>query len=314
MTTIVPREIYLLETFSSVEYLTELRDTWGEMVIHLEGCLERYMSNLPADYRNLPRPEQPDVVWGERVLPNFRATYDSLCSGVISLSHGEARGLYSAHGPNNDFMGQREYSDTWLTSAERDRYGTLLAKSARMAGNICATVEPYWEPRDFENFQRHFGPIDMPAALPAYRLNRGVTVTSEGTVKRNGVYLPDQGKSIAAFIHTEQPAPYATVLIGIQDILDENGTKYDERTETKEQPCVWTLVERDLSATAIRAAPSLVTGRTRRIPGGDACPATGYYFTPARTGSRQQFQQGQIMPTLDSAYGGTIWQWDANQG
>lgn len=76
---------------------------------------------------------------------------------------------------------------------------------------------------------------------------------------------------------------------------------------------MWTLVERDMNATAQRSPPSLVQVATHRIPGDDVCPASGFYFTPAKEGSRQRFEQGQVMPTLDSAYGGTIWQWDADQ-
>lgn len=234
MATIVPHEIYLLETFSSVEYLAQLRDTWGEMVQHLEECLDRFMLNLPANYRNRPLPEQPDAVWGERVLPNFRSTYDALCSGVIALSHGDPDGLYCANRPNNDYMGQREYSDAWLTTGERDRYVKLLEKSARMASNICATVEPYWEPGAFNDFQNNFGPIDMPAVLPAYRLNPGVTVQTDGPVKQTGVYLPDKENSIGAFIPTGKSAPCASVVVCMEDLLDEDGTKYGEQTETED--------------------------------------------------------------------------------
>ena len=146
MSKIVAHEIYFLETFSSVAYLAQLRDTWGEMVRHLEECLDQFMLELPADYRNRQLPEQHDAVWGERVLPNFRSTYDALCSGVIALSHGDADGLYSAHHPSNDYMGQREFSDAWLTAPQRERYRELLEKASRLAGNICATVEAFWEP------------------------------------------------------------------------------------------------------------------------------------------------------------------------
>ena len=313
MVAIVSEQIYLLETFSSVEYLAELRDTWGEMVKHLDECLERYMVNLPANYRNLPGPEQPDVVWGERVLPNFRSSYEALCAGVVALSHGDARGLYAANRPNNDFIGQREYSDSWLTAKDRNYYGRSLAKSARMAGNICATVEMYWEPASFRSFQKDFGPIDMPTVLPAYRLNRGVTVTTDSDVERTGIYLPNIENSIAAFMHVGRSAPKAIVAVGIEDLVDQDGKKYGEQPEIDDLPCTWTLIERDTNASARRSPPSLVQDEKYRIPGGNVCPATGYYFTPAKTGSRQRFQQGQVMPTLDSAYGGTIWQWDTNQ-
>ena len=44
------------------------------------------------------------------------------------------------------------------------------------------------------------------------------------------------------------------------------------------------------------------------------CPKTGFWFTPARAGSRQRFEAGQVMPEIGGDYGATIWQWDELQG
>jgi hypothetical protein len=52
-----------------------------------------------------------------------------------------------------------------------------------------------------------------------------------------------------------------------------------------------------------------------RCDGGQPCLRSGYWWTPAREGSRRHFTQGEIMPEYPgSAYGATIWQWDASQG
>lgn len=66
---IKPAEIFAIDRFSSLEYFGELRDTWGSMVDHVEACLAAFMQNLPSNYRSRALPEQPDIVWGERVLP-----------------------------------------------------------------------------------------------------------------------------------------------------------------------------------------------------------------------------------------------------
>lgn len=51
-----------------------------------------------------------------------------------------------------------------------------------------------------------------------------------------------------------------------------------------------------------------------RVEGGEPCPQTGYWSTPAKQNSRRHFVQGEQMPTFDhSAYGATIWQWSAEQ-
>ena len=49
------------------------------------------------------------------------------------------------------------------------------------------------------------------------------------------------------------------------------------------------------------------------VVGGQPCPKAGYWVTPARIGSRRRFEAGEIMPTFDSDYGSTIWQWDSHQ-
>ena len=53
---------------------------------------------------------------------------------------------------------------------------------------------------------------------------------------------------------------------------------------------------------------------SQRIEGGDLCPQTGYWETPAKLHSRGHFKQGDIMPVFqDSQYGYTIWQWSEQQ-
>jgi tetratricopeptide (TPR) repeat protein len=55
----------------------------------------------------------------------------------------------------------------------------------------------------------------------------------------------------------------------------------------------------------------VVTSRTR-INGGNPCPKSGYWFTPAQVNSLRHFEKGEIMPVLGSDYGDTVWQWDRN--
>ncbi len=51
-----------------------------------------------------------------------------------------------------------------------------------------------------------------------------------------------------------------------------------------------------------------------RVPGGEACPQTSYWTTPAQQDSRRFFTAGQILPKFEhSAYGATIWQWSEEQ-
>ncbi|MCA6215115.1 hypothetical protein KGA65_01050 [Ideonella sp. B7] len=57
-----------------------------------------------------------------------------------------------------------------------------------------------------------------------------------------------------------------------------------------------------------------VAPQNLRCEANHPCPKTGFWFTPARAGSRQRFEAGQVMPEVGGDYGATIWQWDDEQG
>lgn len=47
-----------------------------------------------------------------------------------------------------------------------------------------------------------------------------------------------------------------------------------------------------------------------RVTGGELCPKSGQWFTPAKTDSQAHFAAGTVMPNFpDAQYGLTIWQW-----
>lgn len=305
------QEVYLLERFTSLNYFGELRDTWARMVSHVDGCLAAFMENLPADYRSRPLPEQPDIVWGERVLPNFRHTFHGLCTGFTMLSHGDVAGLHFAHGPHNDFKGQMECWPGWMAEADLNLYCELLHRSTIMAGNICAAEGAYWKPLELSNYSEQRGPLNPPAVWPTYRINRNIAVRTGDKTADSGIYLPDVAESCAEFLSSKYDhAPSAIVFVRMDNLLHPvTGEKYGETPVFEKRNCIWYLVERgegDPQAAMITTTP------VHRVPAGDACPETGFYLTPANQGSRTRFQKGQVMPTLESTYGTTIWQWDGD--
>jgi len=47
-----------------------------------------------------------------------------------------------------------------------------------------------------------------------------------------------------------------------------------------------------------------------KVKGGESCPRTGYWQTPARPDSRQYFKQGDILPTFSELdWGEVYWYW-----
>ena len=313
--TINPREIYLLEKFSSTEYFGELREIWEQMVEHAESCLNSFMKNIPHNYRKQPLYDQPDIVWGHRVLPNFRNTLRSLNDGFILLTHGDLEGLGYAHDPLNDYKGQLDYPADWMPSADRSLFDGLMQKAKHMAHKIVLTEEAFWRPRTLANYNDTVVPIKFPTHWPIYRINKDISVRTGEKTQQSGIYLPDVENSCAEFLSTNRKAaPQAYVLVGFRDLLHpETGEKYDEEAIHEKKDCIWYLVER-ASDPDTDSMPSLHdTQETLRFESGSVCQKAGMYFTPAQVGSRRQFELGEIFPEANSQYGKTIWHWDSHQ-
>ncbi len=83
-----------------------------------------------------------------------------------------------------------------------------------------------------------------------------------------------------------------------------------------ERPCKWHFVEMihgeyDDAPDDTPAAPP---AHRNNVPAGQPCPQAGWWFSPADTLPRRNFQHGEIMPELGSRYGHTFWQWAHDQG
>lgn len=311
------QEIYLIERYISPEYLGELRDMWDDVITHIERCLVSFMQRLPADYRGRPIPQQPDIVWGEHVLPNFRGTRQGLMEGYIKLSHGDLSGLTYAHGPLSDFRGQMEFLSEWMGPVDEAIYGDLLHRSTAMAANIVHTYSANWKPYDLSSWYDDScqGPLKKPLIFPSYRVSQTVKVASGDKLPQPGIYVPDLEHSCAQFLTLPYThAPEASVLVShfdrISGPLDD---EMEEEPEFEKRPCIWRLVERITDTAREPAVPTLIEAKLGRIEGGATCPETGYYFTPARSNSRRKFLRGEPMPDFGAAYGSTIWQWDSDQ-
>lgn len=309
-----PQEIYLLERYISAEYFCELRDTWSQMVAHVESCLDSFMRNLPKDYRKRSLPEQPDIVWGHRVLPNFRSTLQGLNTGFIMLTHGDFKGLSYAWGPKSDFKGQMDFWSGWMVREDENLYGELLHKAVVMASNISTTERAGWEPLELSQYGDYLGPLNPPERWPIYKLDKGVSVVTGDKFERSGIYMPDVENSCSEFLSTSYSvAPTAKVLVRIEPVLDPTtGEKYDEERIFEERNCIWYLVERGAETDVFSEATYSSLQKTGRLEAGEVCPETGFYFTPATPEARRLFKKGEIMPDMVSEYGHTIWQRDGD--
>lgn len=309
-TPLIPQEIYLLERYSSKEYYALARDAWEEMLKYVEGCLDRFTSNLPTNYRSRPLPEQPDIVWGQRVIPNFRDTMQFMYDGYIKRSH-EDWSCYQGFqgGINGDIRGQRDFSTAWFDEVEPnafDTYSDLLHKAGRYADPIWRTAGAYWNlgalTHRYNPDAR--GPMPDVDAWPKYRLNTAVTVQSGDPVPHTGIYLPEIDDSCAQFLIAGDPADKANV-----------GYDPKRMQNVSREPTLWTLVERVPGETVpLEAGLGPVEAPPQRLAAGKQSPRAGYWHTPAKQGSRRYFKQGDVFPEIEgSTYGATFWQWSPDQ-
>jgi len=310
-TPLIPQEIYLLERYSSLEYFGRLRDEFAACVKGAEDALAEFMIHLPPDYRSRRQFEQPDIVWGERIIPNLQWALQGLNDGYVALSRGDADALGMAGNIHTSFASiTRDYSWEWMPEPYRslcDKHETIARK---MSSNINHTQQGNWDLGDL-SFLYHVGArglLDAPPSWPIYRLNPAIRVKTDDKVPQNGVYLPDAPNSCAEFLIEGYEAWEATVMNHPENPQDRSFTR---------QPTFWTLVERiaDSGGGTGCGPQGTIDGQPRRnnVPAGQPCPESGWWFSPAQPGSRRYFKAGSTMPSLGSDYGDTFWQWSPDQ-
>jgi len=314
-TPLIPQEIYLLERYCQPEPFEKMRDAWAEMVKHAEAMLDRFMRQLPPDYRNRPLPNQPDRVWGELVLPNFRDTLQGLNNDYITLTHGDLSALDGASGVASALRGQRmDYPEDWMDEVEAgaaDKFSDLGAEADFLARPIVNTARQDWMSGDLttDYIELVKAPLNPPASWPVYRLNPKVRVKSGDRTPKTGIYLPDIDKSFPALLVAANGLDGVAVEAKIRSIVLPDGSRKHRSATT------WTLVERIAdSGGGIPASNDPIQAGVRlRCGAGNACPREGWWFSPARMNSRRHFAAGEVMPDLGGDYGITIWQWDEQQ-
>ena len=310
-----PQEIFLLEYFSSVEYLRKVRDAWKAFVEHNERCLDEFMHHLPTDLRRRHVSRQGDIVWNSVVMPNFRATLAALEQGCIELANGDPSGYWKGGGVSSDFKGQLEYDREWMSEEDQGIYSTLISAALKLDNNFGYTIMGTWDEGNltYGYAPEAFGPLDLPARIPRYQLDESVQMNTGEEIPMTGIYLPEARNAAARFIYIipsqVEDAPEVTVWT--------EKDEYGDLAADEWQSTRWTLVRRvegefiDVPPEGFFPENSLVTGRCEA---NHRCPGTGYWWTPACENSRRRFEEGEIMPEFpDSQYGSTIWYWDQQQ-
>ncbi|MCO8100550.1 hypothetical protein [Acinetobacter indicus] len=292
-----PQEIYLLERYSSAEYFSELVDAFKNMLDAAENALELFMQDLPYDYRNRHISQQPDVVWGEHVLPNFRSTFESLNYGYKRLLDGDLSALQYAGNVVTDFRGQTaDYPADWMDEENYRKFNDWQNEASTLSSNIKATVFGNWVIGNLSgryNVQAR-GNLDLPKSLPVYRLSPYIYINTGETVSQDGIYVPlieDASAQLMLKGHDAQDA-----LVG----LSKSGLQY-----AREEPTEWILVERIADEGGSLAT---VESTSLKAFAGQNCPQSGYWWSPANQLQSRYFELGEVFPEFENnSWGETIW-------
>jgi len=302
---LIEQEIYLLERYSSLDYFGTMRDHFATMLKASNNALTEFMAKPPPDYRSRHLSQQPDAVWGERIIPNLQWVLDGLNEGYILLSHGDLNALGQANNVTSSFTAiNRDYSWDWMPKTFFDIADQANSEAWIHAMNISATRTAQWCHGDLSLRYNEptRGPLNPPPTWPQYRLNTQVQVKTGDKVPHKGIYVPDIAKHCGQLLLEGQEAWEATAR---QNPDDPNSQSCDYL------PATWTLVERiaDEGGSIPGEEPWRAQAAQRlRCEGGLPCPHEGWWFTPAAEGKRH-FKQGEIMPSIGADYGLTIWQW-----
>lgn len=292
-----PQEIYLIERYSSTEYFKELLDAFKHMLDAAENALELFMQDLPYDYRDKHISQQPDVVWGEHVLPNFRSTLESLHYGYKRLLEGDLSALQYAGNVVTDFRGQTaDYLPDWMDKENYRLFNDWQNEASKLASNIKATVFGNWVTGNLSyryNIKAR-GELNLPSSLPIYHLNPEIKVKTGQTVMQNGIYIPEIQEASAQLLLKGHDAIEA--LVG----LSSSGLQY-----AREESTTWLLVER-----IANEGGSAETIQTENLKGfaGQICQRAGNWWSPANQSQTRYFVQGEVFSEVpNNIWGKTIW-------
>ena len=252
--------------------------------------------NAPdADYRGLV--EQPLGWMSEGQREQWNAAFTKL---------GHACGTGSEVLRNNQTKGSH-----WLNRASIGTNQVYLDRDDGHVGDRARAIR----------YAQEHGLMTAPASFPLHPIDVAESARPGTTCPRTGVWVPKQwyqeGASdfSLAFCIEGHPMQPAYRIRGLElnnpfaGYDDEMAAEYEATVPgspvTEAVDTTWYFVSQPVAQATSPSSLHL------RCEGGEACPKSGYWITPAKSGSRRYFQQGTSMPEVVSDYGSTIWQWDS---
>lgn len=300
-----PKATYLLEQFSSLEFFEVMRNNYQLFLDSLEELFEFYMHNLPYNLRDLPLPDQADINWGGTVLPNLRATMERIDTAHRKIKSGDFTYLYCVGEIRSNDKGLKEFSPHWMDDLPYDKVKQCwdyYSIATSYASVIEQTYPTSWDMDDliydlkkmdiFQNIT-----LDLPESYPIYRINPSIMVKSNERLERTGIYLClDVKEQIAFMAASEEEENGVASVIAIGHDPDTYETLYAETS--------WVLIERLADE---GGGDNTIRVENMKALAGQNCPKSGHWWSPANHSQSRYFEQGDVLPKVDSDWGETIW-------
>ena len=183
-----------------------------------------------------------------------------------------------------------------MDQVNQDNFVYWQGQARKISRNIFITVFNGWK---FKSLAERYnvdarGVINLPQSLPVYKINSVIKIKTDELVPQDGIYTPAIQNASAQFLLKGTEAMEA--LVG----LTSDSLQYDHLASTD-----WFLVER--IADTGGSAKTIQVENLKGF-GGDVCPRSGCWWTPANQSEKRYFEQGEIFPEIaNSAWGKTIW-------
>lgn len=149
----------------------------------------------------------------------------------------------------------------------------------------------------------------LPNRIPEYAPDTSMSCKTGDVVPWTGVWVPSTGMDTAALAFARQNLQIMQPAYEIAS-RDEDGYATFKLVD-----CAWHPVKptgRMIEHPVLAQLKREQANARGRCESGERCPREGHWFTPAAQDSRRMFQLGEVMPSVGSDYGKTIWQWGAD--
>lgn len=300
-----PKEIYLLEQFSSLDFFEVMRNNYQLFLDSLEELFEIYMHNLPYNIRDLPVPEQADINWGETVLPNLRATMDRINNAYAKIKSGDFTYLNCASEIRSNDKGLSEFSPSWMDNLPYDKvkqcwdyysisgqYASIIESTYPTSWEINFLVNEYPIAEIFSGIQ-----IKIPLSFPVYFINHQTTVKSKSKLTKTGIYVCNEFDNKLVFLASSSERDNGFAPRYSKQNIETGENMYFETT--------WTLVERIADE---GGSDSAINVEGIKVLAGQICLKSGNWWSAANQGKSRYFKQGEILPEIkNNEWGETIW-------